>query len=135
MAEGNTVSEVKALMPKVKDTFQRYRQQLKEGRVPLVDLIFTKMLSKDSNAYSVNTAETGSIYQLDDEGKSMRAGQVLQYIITDYYRRDSRKRTVPVEFINERTTYDARRYTELLARVCNSVTTPFGCVVHPTSEI
>lgn len=127
MAEGNSVREVKALMPKVRGIFEKYKQQLKEGRVPLVDLILTKMLSKDSNAYTVETAETGSIYQLEDEGKSMHAGQVLQYIITDYYRKNSRKRSIPVELINERTTYDPRRYTELLARTCNTVTEPFGC--------
>jgi DNA polymerase, archaea type len=129
IAEGNTVVEVKALMPKVKETFQKYKQQLQEGRVPLVDLIFTKMLSKDGNAYTANTAETGAIYQLQDEGKSMRAGQILQYVITDYYRKNSRKRTIPVALINEKTTYDSRRYTQLLARVCNSVIEPFGYFV------
>jgi DNA polymerase elongation subunit (family B) len=82
MGQGNNIKEVKALMPKVKETFQKYKQQLKEGRVPLVDLIFTKILSKDYNAYSVNTVDTGAIYQLEDEGKSMRAGQILQYVIT-----------------------------------------------------
>ena len=126
MAEGNTVREVKALMPKIRDTFQKYKQQLKEGRVPLVDLIFTKMLSKDSNAYTVDTAERSAIYQLEDEGKYMRAGQVLQYLITDYYRKNSRKRMVPVELINERTRYDNKRYIQLLAEICNSVTAPFG---------
>ena len=130
MAQGNDIKEVKSLMiPKVKGTFQKYKQELKEGRVPLVELIFTKVLSKDSNAYSANknTVGIGAIYQLEDEGKSMRAGQILQYIITDYYRKNSsRRRSLPVELINEKTTYDTRRYTELLAEVCNSITLPFG---------
>jgi DNA polymerase elongation subunit (family B) len=129
MAKGNDIKEVKALMPEVKDTFQKYKQQLQEGRVPLVDLIFTKMLSKDSNAYTANTAESGAIYQLQDESKSMQPGQILQYIITDYYRKNSRKRAIPVALINEKTTYDSRRYTQLLAAVCNSVTEPFGYFV------
>jgi DNA polymerase elongation subunit (family B) len=128
MAQGNDIKEVKSLMiPKVKETFQKYKQQLKEGRVPLVDLIFTKVLSKDSNGYSANnTVDISAIYQLEDEGKSMRAGQILQYIVTDYYRKNSRRRSLPVELINEKTTYDTRRYTELLAEVCNSITLPFG---------
>ena len=117
-------------MPKVRETFQKYRQKLKEGRVQLIDLIFTEMLSKDSNTYIVNSAERSATCQLEDEGKSMRAGQVLQYIINDYYRKNSRKRTVPVELINEKTTYDARRYIELLARTCNSVTEPFGLTIN-----
>jgi DNA polymerase, archaea type len=126
MAQGNNIKEVKALMPEVKETFKKYKQQLKEGRVPLVDLIFTKMLSKDANTYTANTVETGAIYQLQDEGKTMRAGQILQYVITDYYRKYSRKRAIPVALINEKTPYDSRRYTQLLAAVCNSVTEPFG---------
>lgn len=129
MAQGNNIKEVRALMPEVNSIFQKYKKQLQEGRVPLVDLIFTKMLSKDANAYTVNTAETSAIYQLIDEGKSLRAGQILQYVITDYYRNNSRKRTIPVALINEKTTYDSRRYTQLLATVCNSVTEPFGYFV------
>ena len=126
MAKGNSINEVKALMPQVQDLFARYRQQLIEGRLPLIELIFTKMLSRDSNEYSVNTVETGARSQLVDEDKSMRAGQVMQYVITDYYRKNVKKRSVPVELINEKTTYDARRYVELLAETCNSVTEPFG---------
>jgi DNA polymerase-2 len=129
MAEGDSIEEVKALMPRIRATFEKYRQQLKDGRVPLVDLVFTKTLSKDSDAYSVNTAETGSIYQLGDEGKPMRPGQVLQYIITDYYRKNSRKRSIPVELVTDSTTYDTRRYIELLGRTCNTVTEPFACTI------
>ena len=126
MAQGNTINEVKKLMPKVQDLFANYSYELKQGKVPLVDLLFTKMLSKDSSEYSVNTVETGSLYHLVDEGERMHAGQVMQYVITDYYRKNARKRSVPVELINDKTTYDAGRYIELLAETCNSVTTPFG---------
>lgn len=129
MAKGDNIKEVKALMPKVQDLFAKYSQELKQGKVLLVDLLFTKMLSKDSSEYSVNTVETGATSQLVDEGKSMRAGQVMQYVITDYYRKNVRKRSVPVELINDKTTYDTRRYIELLAEICNSVTAPFGCKI------
>jgi DNA polymerase, archaea type len=97
--------------------------------VLLTDLIFTKILSKDSRLYRVRTVETSAIHQLEDEGKSMRAGQILQYVITDYHRKNSsssRRRSTPVELINEKTMYDARRYVELLAGVSNSITLPFG---------
>lgn len=42
-----------------------------------------------------------------------------------------KKRTVPVELIEEKTTYDVRRYTELLAEPGNSVTEPFGYAIDP----
>jgi DNA polymerase elongation subunit (family B) len=129
MAQGNSIKEVKALMPKVKETFDKYKQQLKEGTVPITDLVFTKLLSKGSGGYNAsrNTVQTSAIHQLEEEGKVMRGGQVLQFVITDYYRRmNSRKRSIPIELITDKTSYDKRRYVELLSQVCNSVTTPFG---------
>jgi DNA polymerase-2 len=131
LARGDSIEQVKALMPRVRETFDRYRHELKEHRVPLHDLIFTRMLSKDSRAFTAHTTQTDAIYQLLDAGKPMNAGQILQYVITDYYRRNNRKRSVPVELINSKTTYDARRYIELLAQCSNNVTEPFGFMILP----
>jgi hypothetical protein len=72
------------------------------------------------------------------EGKHLKAGQILRYVITDFYhskkysKYNNRRRTLPIELINEKTTttiYDVRRYTELLAETCNSVTKPFGYIL------
>lgn len=128
MAQGDNIEQVKALMPKVQDLFESYCQRLKAGQVPLEDLVFTKTLSKDSSDYSVNTVETGAVSQLYDEGKELRGGQVMRYVITDYYRKNKKKRSLPLEMIDEKTTYDARRYIELLAETYNSITEPFGYV-------
>jgi DNA polymerase, archaea type len=127
MGQGNT-KEVKALMPRVRELFLLYKERLLTGNVPFVDLVFTKSLSKDSDQYSANTVETSAIYQLQDEGDPLRAGEQLQYIISDYRRKNSRKRTVPIELLDEQTTYDAKRYVELLAETCSSITKPFGFV-------
>jgi DNA polymerase, archaea type len=133
MARGNSISEVKALMPEVSDAFIKYSQLLKENKVPLEELVFTKQTSKNSNEYKYrNTVENNAIQQLRIEDKSLKAGQILKYIITDYYGKHSttKNRTVPIELINEKTTtYDIRRYTELLAENCNSVTEPFDYTI------
>jgi DNA polymerase, archaea type len=128
MATGNNIYEVKALMPKVKDTFDKYVLLLKQNDVGLEALIFTKRLSKNSNNYQHrNTIENNALKKLNSEGKSLRAGEALQYIITDYYQiRSKNSRAIPVEIIDKRTAYDVRRYTELLTQTCNSVTEPFG---------
>jgi DNA polymerase-2 len=130
MASGNTINEVIALMPKVRDIFQKYVRLLKERNVPLEQLIFTKRLSKDYSEYQIkrNTVESTAINLLHNEGKSLKAGELLRYIITDFYQRSSTTRAVPIEVIDmqKSTTYDIRRYTELLAEMCNSVTESFG---------
>jgi DNA polymerase elongation subunit (family B) len=51
MSEGNNIKEVKASLPKVVDIYHKYVQLLKENKVPIDELAFSKWLSKDSNKY------------------------------------------------------------------------------------
>ena len=135
MATRNNPSEVRELMPAIKDVFHKYVRLLKENQVPFEELIFTKRISKNSDEYQDrNTIENSAIMNLTYEGRSLKAGEALQYIIVDYYQKHSserEKRAVPAELIfDDKTTnavnYDIQRYTELLADSCNSVTKPFG---------
>jgi DNA polymerase, archaea type len=128
MAIGNCIHEVKTLMPKVRDTFDKYVRLLKNSDVRLEELVFTKRLSKNSDNYKKrNTIENNALMNLHIEGKFLRAGEALQYIITDYYQTKSKNnRAMPIELINNKSTYDVRKYIELLTQACNSVIEPFG---------
>lgn len=134
IAKGNTTEEVRMLMPQVKVVLNKYVQLLKDRNVPLQELVFTKQLSKDSDSYVVNTIESTALRQLAAEGRTLRAGEILQYIITDYYNnknKSSNKRATPFELVDNKTTpgaagYDAQRYIELLVEVAHSVTQPFN---------
>lgn len=127
MSEANSIKEVRDLMPKVRDIFQMHLKLLKYRKVPINDLVITKRISKNVNDYeNRNTVELDALLQLNNTGKSLKAGQILKYVITDYYRKNSRKRSVPFELVNSKTVYDAKRYCELLTETCNSVTEPFG---------
>ena len=127
MSEANSIKEVRDLMPKVRKFFQMHLELLRYKKVPINDLVLTKRISKDVDEYkNRNTVELDALLQLKHAGKSLKSGQILKYVLTDYYRKNSRKRSVPVELINSKTVYDAKRYSELLAETCNSVTEPFG---------
>ena len=130
MATGNTINGVKSLIPEVSNVFNSYIHQLKTGKIPLQYLIFTKIISMSADEYqNRDTVEKNSLDLLRSEcGKHLKAGEILQYIITDYYQKYSKIRSIPVQLINaeEATIYDTRRYAELLIEVCNSVTKPFG---------
>jgi DNA polymerase elongation subunit (family B) len=82
-----------------------------------------KRLSKDSNNYQKrNTIESNALEKLNNQGKFLKAGETLQYVITDYYQtRSKNSRAIPIEMINERTSYDVKRYIELLTEACNSL--------------
>jgi len=127
LSEANSVKEIKTLFPKIKDTFQNHLKLLKERRVALSELAFTKRISKNHDEYDDrNTVERNAIINLSKEGKSLRAGEILKYVLTDYYRKDSRKRSIPIELTSSQTRYDVKRYCELLEEVTNTVTEPFG---------
>ena len=130
MAEANNVRDIRRMLPMIKDVFQMHIRQLKEQKIPLDELIFTKRISKNSNEYeNRNTIENNALSRLCEEGKSLKAGQILKYIITDYYRRNSKKRSLPVELVNSQTSYDVKRYCELLAEVTNTIIEPFGLII------
>ncbi len=57
---------MKSLLPKVKDIYHKYVQLLKENKVPIDELAFTKRLSKDSNNYQKrNTIESNVLMILN----------------------------------------------------------------------
>jgi DNA polymerase, archaea type len=70
---------------------------------------------------------------LEREGKYLRAGEILKYIITDYYsgkkQSPGNNRATPTELFDDNIVYDVRGYTELLAATCDSVTEPFGYMI------
>jgi DNA polymerase, archaea type len=147
-ASGSTINELKTLIPTNADNiFQKYVTLLRQKRVPIEELAFTKRLSKNSNEYQSNrdTMENDALRLLEGEGKSLKAGEILRYVITDYYyhHRNNRKtgssrnnRAIPVELFDDKTSsYDVRRYTELLTKTCNLVTEPFGYTLTAKNEI
>jgi DNA polymerase-2 len=136
LAEADTVNDVKIMIPKVLYEFQNHLKLLKERRVPLNELVFTKRTSKNYDEYQDrNTVENNAISNLSGEGKSLKAGEILKYIITDYYRRHSKKRSIPVELANSQTKYDVKRYCEILQEVTNTVTEPFGLTLKNESVL
>jgi DNA polymerase, archaea type len=127
MASGNSIVQVRSLMGDVEKAFQDCARAIRQGDVEIADLAFTKQLSKDAGAYqNRNTIEVNSMSQLREEGKVLRAGQVMRYVIKDYGRRE----TIPLEFIDGRSSYDAEKYVAMLADVSNTVTKPFGYAVN-----
>ncbi len=130
LAETDTVNDVITMFPKIQDVFGKHLKLLKERRVSLNELVFTKRTSKNYDEYQDrNTVENNAILNLHGEGKSLRAGEILKYIIIDYYRSNSKKRSIPIELANSRTKYDVKRYCEILKEVTSTVTGPFGLML------
>lgn len=107
-----------------------YERYFSYGRaITIEELAFSKRRSKDFSKYDLKrkTVENSAMVQLNREGKLLIGGQILKYIITNHNGRKKRGlAAIPLGIIDENTTYDVDRYTELLAQTCNSVIEPFG---------
>ncbi len=101
MASGNTITEVRALMPQVQATFaKKYARLLKDRKVSIDDLISVKNVSKDTDQHSErNTIENAALGRLAQEDKILKAGQTLRCIISDYGK--NIRRATPVELVDE----------------------------------
>ena len=101
----------------------------------MTDLVFTKRVSKNYDEYEDrDTVENNAVLRFNEGGKSLRAGEILKYVITDYYRKNSKKRSIPIELANSQTNIDVKRYCEVLKEVTDTVTTPFGISLNAESE-
>ena len=130
LSEADSISEVKAMFPKIENIFHSHLKLLKERNVSLTDLVFTKRVSKNYDEYEDrDTVENNALLDLNVGGKSLRAGEILKYVVTDYYGRRSKKRSIPIELANSQTKFDVKRYCEILQEVTNTVTRPFGTVL------
>ena len=122
MAAGNNMAEVKHMMPKALQIYEKYLEMLEEYSVPVEELSFTIRASKNVEDYRVNSVQKDAIVQLQKEGESIKAGQKIQYVITDYSRKT--KRSAPLSISGNK--YDAKQYAKLLAECCTTITKPFG---------
>jgi hypothetical protein len=77
MSEGNNINEVKALLPKVVYIYHKYVQLLKENKVPIDELTFTKRLSKDSR----DTVESNALTKLNSQGKYLKAERFCKMLL------------------------------------------------------
>jgi DNA polymerase-2 len=136
LSEAANISEVRAMLPKIISIFNSHLKLLKDRKVCLTDLAFTKRISKNHDEYeNRNTVENNAISNLSGEGKSLRAGEILKYIITDYYRKNSKNRSSPIELANSQSKYDVKRYCELLEEVTNTIIQPFGLSLNNESIV
>jgi DNA polymerase, archaea type len=127
MTTADRVSQVQNIMPQAVEIYKKYCKMLEDKKVRIEELSFTTRASKDVKDYRSNTIQTDAMQQLKEEGESIKAGQKIQYIITDYSRKT--KRAAPLQMAEDK--YDVKRYAKLLAQCCNTITKPFGMEVTP----
>jgi len=89
-------------------------------------LIIEKRLSKKPCEYEKRAVQAIASQHLTREGQSIYAGQTVRYLIVNSGAKIANIRALPAELIDGMTTYDAKRYIDLLLSSAANLLTPFG---------
>lgn len=124
LSRADSINEAKEMIPECIAVVRNYARAILDHEVPIEETVFTRNISKKPDEYVNNSLEACVAKQLAREGVELHAGESVKYVITNYYS-NSEKRATPLDFVDESTVYDAKRYVELLAEVCSTILKPF----------
>jgi len=115
-------NEFRLLIPSALKVLEKFVGLLRDGSVPLENLVIVRNLSKNPDEYTHQVPQAVAARQLVAQGGSVHAGQQVSYILT----RDQTRTAVPPEIVDEDTVYDSERYVDLLCSSAANLLLPLG---------
>jgi DNA polymerase-2 len=125
LSHADNSREFEALMPQALGVMKHYVSLLRSGNVPLEDLVIEKRLSKMPNDYRNLVPQAVAARHLVTEGGDIHAGQNVRFIVSNGNSKIVDNRALPLELIDESTTYDSTAYVELILRCATNLFMPF----------
>lgn len=123
LAKETNSARLADLLPEVLALVQDQLGLLKNGNVPLEELIIRQTLSRELDRYSVFSPVATAAHQLQIQGRTVRMGQQIQYILVSrgpgVYAWDLPK-------LPDTKEVDRVRYRELVIRAVHEVLQPLG---------
>jgi len=125
LAAAEDVAAFRENLPRALEVLSRYADKILSGDVRETDLIIAKRLSKSPHDYLNRTYQAVAAKQLVRAGVVISPGQTVHFLITDAENRDPTRRVRAAQLLQEDTTYDRKKYLELLARSAFNILSPF----------
>jgi DNA polymerase-2 len=107
MAAAETLSDLRALLPELREIVRCAVAELYEGRIPPEALAIARRLSKAPEQYVANTAAAAVTRELCGRGVTLRPGSKIRYLLADGKGR-------AMGFLDGNETPDFTRYEEML---------------------
>jgi DNA polymerase elongation subunit (family B) len=114
LSAARTLREYEALLPKVLEIFEAYRERLRSGRIPFTELAISKSLSQSPEQYQKESLTAIVAKELAGRGVHLSPGQSIAYVITDQKARVKSDRARALGFIDGTWGYDLDKYEDLL---------------------
>jgi len=113
-------------IPEILDLLLEYSLMLKDGRMKQEDLTIAKRISREPNAYKVDSLTALAAQQLEDTGIPIHPGEKVKYVIKDALSKDKSERVRPFPLVGPDDTYDVKKYLDLLVKATEEILIHFG---------
>lgn len=120
------MKDFQSKIPEILDILLEYSLMLKDGRMKQEDLAIAKRISREPNAYKVDSLTALAAQQMEDVGIPIHPGEKVKYVIKDALARDKAERVRPFPLVGPDDTYDVKKYLELLVKATEEILIHFG---------
>jgi DNA polymerase-2 len=135
LAEAKNMDDYRSKIPKILDLLLEYNLMLKDGQTKKEDLVIGKTISKEPNAYKVDSLTALAAQQLEDVGIPIHPGEKVKYVIKNAKSKDKGERVRPFPLVGPDDTYDVKKYLEMLVKATEEVLIHVGYDVKRLEKI
>jgi DNA polymerase-2 len=114
MAKAAGLSELRAMLPELREVVDAAVSGLRGGRIPIEGLAIARRLSKAPERYVANTAAAAATRELCGRGVDLRPGSKIRYLLADRCGR-------AMGFLDGTETPDVARYEEMLREAADEL--------------
>jgi DNA polymerase-2 len=124
LAGAETLAQCRARLPQALAIFQETWERLATGHIPPLQLLVTRTVSQELEAYRVNTATATALRQLRAAGAQLHPGEAVRYVLLRPAPGEERVRAFPG--LRPEDGVDIAQYQRLLRDAAAEILTPFG---------
>jgi DNA polymerase-2 len=120
------IDDFQAKIPEILDLLLEYSLKLKDGQTRQEDLVIGKRISREPNAYKVDSLTALAAQQLEVMGIQIHPGEKVRYVIKDAQSKDKSGRVKSFPLVGPDDTYDVKKYLEMLVKAAEEVLIHLG---------
>ncbi len=112
-------------IPAVLEIMEEKIEDLREGEIPLKELVIVKRVSKELDEYSQFNDSVAALRQLHVLGHRVPPGKVVRYVLRNSEGDNPWNRVILPSLAEEGQSYDAEKYVDLVLRATLELLSPF----------
>jgi DNA polymerase-2 len=129
------MKDFQSKVPEILDLLLEYGLKLKDGQTKQEELVIGKRISREPNAYKVDSLTALAAQQLEDFGIPIHPGEKVRYVIKDAGSKDKAGRVKPFPLVGPDDTYDVKKYLEMLLKATEEILIHIGYDVKRLEEV